>query len=127
MAKHPDWAEFTPESPTYDLIMFDGGGASEQEVALTRDEFLALKRHLAAMRGYTAAEPMTHIGVITLARDRASAEGETGLPEKSPQQIASYLQVARWLYLHCPEAVVSTTEGFDDILEEIANPEDRAA
>jgi hypothetical protein len=43
----------------YRLIV-DGHSRWLQEVELTRDEFIALKQHLATMRGYTVPQEATH-------------------------------------------------------------------
>lgn len=48
----PEWALQTPPENSYDLTMFDSGGDSIEEVELSRAEYIALKRHLAVMRGY---------------------------------------------------------------------------
>ena len=49
----PDWVNETPDDYAYDLTMYEGGGSvSGQDISLTRDEFVALKQHLAVMRGY---------------------------------------------------------------------------
>jgi hypothetical protein len=124
MAEIPDWVDETPESKTYDLIMWEGdGGMSEQEIRISRAEFVALKAHLAALRGYTVTSAEDCIAKIGTELDTAKLEGENGLPENSPQQIATYLAVARWLYRHCPEAVVCTVECYDEALEDIADTE----
>lgn len=52
----PEWALKTFPENSYDLTMFDAGGDSIEEVELTRAEYIALKRHLAAMRGYELPE-----------------------------------------------------------------------
>lgn len=33
-----DWANFTPQECTYDLLMSDPGGSGIQQIELTRDE-----------------------------------------------------------------------------------------
>lgn len=50
--ERPDWVDETPEEPTYDLSMWDPGGSEEQSIPITRKEFIALKQHLAELRGY---------------------------------------------------------------------------
>lgn len=47
----PEWLEEMPGEASYDLTMFGPGGESVQEVSLARDEYVALKVHLAATRG----------------------------------------------------------------------------
>jgi hypothetical protein len=54
----PEWVNETPDPQIYSLVMYDGGGASVQEIDdLTREEFCALKKHLAAMRGLSFTAP----------------------------------------------------------------------
>lgn len=48
----PDWLTHTPDETIYSLTMFDGGGTAVQDIEITRDEYLALKAHLANLRGY---------------------------------------------------------------------------
>jgi hypothetical protein len=48
----PAWATNTPAETSYDLTMFDADGGEQQSVDLSRDEFIALKTHLAKMRGF---------------------------------------------------------------------------
>ena len=50
----PDWLE-TPDDTSYCLTMFDSGGSSQQEIELTREEFVALKEHLAGRRSQPEA------------------------------------------------------------------------
>jgi hypothetical protein len=49
----PDWLTDTPPVD-YSLEMYVG--ESQQTISLTREEFIALKLHLAAMRGYAIPE-----------------------------------------------------------------------
>jgi len=51
----PDWVDLTPEDILYDLAMYNDHGGG-QEIEITREEFIALKQHLAALRGYTARQ-----------------------------------------------------------------------
>jgi hypothetical protein len=46
----PDWLDETPRETEYLLLMNDGAGESQQEIDMTREEFIALKRHLATIR-----------------------------------------------------------------------------
>jgi hypothetical protein len=50
----PDWVTETPDETTYSISMFDDGGVSVQNIEITREEYCALKAHLAALRGYGA-------------------------------------------------------------------------
>lgn len=49
----PDWIDETPEElPTkYEIVMWVGEG-DEQNIGITRAEYIALKQHLAKLRGY---------------------------------------------------------------------------
>jgi hypothetical protein len=53
----PEWVTDTPEDIYYDLTMIEVYGGADQQISLTRDEFIALKDHLAKMRGYVAGQP----------------------------------------------------------------------
>lgn len=52
----PDWVNETPDETTYDLTMYGDHGGSIQEIDLARAEYIALKAHLAKLRGYTVPE-----------------------------------------------------------------------
>ena len=108
-AEIPEWVNETPEECTYDLTMDDGDGSNIQDVELTRDEYLALKKHLAAMRGYTVPEFRTLIG-----------NGPEGYNASDEQQVASHLETARDWYLHCPELVVFQSDELDALLAKLA-------
>jgi len=47
----PDWATTTPCEQEYELSMWDSDEAV-QNIHMSRDEYLALKAHLANLRGY---------------------------------------------------------------------------
>jgi hypothetical protein len=47
----PDWLTETPYECEYSLLMY-GPDQNEQEVHMARAEYIALKQHLAEMRGY---------------------------------------------------------------------------
>jgi hypothetical protein len=59
-AQVPDWVNVTPDEPEYSLTMFDQGLEPEQEINLTRGEFIRLKRWVAALRSYGLRTPMDH-------------------------------------------------------------------
>src|ERR1019366_6240860 len=46
-----DWANNTPRDFDYDLMMYDKYDGERQHIALRRSEYIALKGHLAGMRG----------------------------------------------------------------------------
>jgi hypothetical protein len=57
-AEVPDWVNETPDDTEYILAMHDQEFQIEQEVNLTRGEFIRLKRWLAALRGYSLGTPL---------------------------------------------------------------------
>lgn len=46
----PEWLA-TPDDIEYELLMSDSGGETVQQIDITRAEYIALKRHLAELRG----------------------------------------------------------------------------
>ena len=50
----PGWVASIPPDHSYSLDMYANGDVSVQVVDLTRAEFIALKEHLAGMRGYAS-------------------------------------------------------------------------
>lgn len=50
-APPPDWVTTTPADHSYSLDMYENSDHTIQSVELTRAEFIALKEHLARMRG----------------------------------------------------------------------------
>jgi trehalose-6-phosphatase len=46
-----EWIE-TPQQAEYELVMSDWDGGSLQEVAITREEYIELKRYLAVLRDW---------------------------------------------------------------------------
>jgi hypothetical protein len=54
--ERPEWLD-TPSDYLYILMMSDGDAQTPQEINdITREEFIALKVHLAKMRGYDVPE-----------------------------------------------------------------------
>jgi hypothetical protein len=56
--KRPDFLTWTPEDTGYNLVMFKGAD-SEQDIKISRDEFMKLKCYLASLRGYPVPDPLT--------------------------------------------------------------------
>jgi hypothetical protein len=52
----PKWVTETPADHLYELEMFESSDRVIETIELTRDEYIELKEHLAAMRGYTKEE-----------------------------------------------------------------------
>lgn len=50
--KLPEWIHQTPEETSYALLMWEPDGGCEQEIELTRSEYIKLKQYLALLRGY---------------------------------------------------------------------------
>ncbi len=49
----PEWASRTPSEDSYALVMLNGGGGVSERVEMSRAEYIALKRQLAMMRGFS--------------------------------------------------------------------------
>lgn len=117
----PDWVNDTPPEARYDLTMYVDRGDG-QEINITREEFIELKRHLAAVRGYV---PGGSEGVKDLLDDLVKELGQdpssTIIADK--QQVAFHLVVAREIYRRCPEAVVGPEELFGGILRRLSEEE----
>jgi hypothetical protein len=47
----PEWLTETPRDHGYQLVMFENDESSIQTVDMDREEYIAMKEHLAAMRG----------------------------------------------------------------------------
>lgn len=84
----PDWLE-TPEPDDYNICMFSDG-ATIDVVDVDRSEYLALKHHLAAMRGHGHEEQMR----------------EFSANEPDEQQLAFRLEDAQDFYRKCPALVM---------------------
>lgn len=60
----PDWVTETRDELSYVLLIThdrsDGVDGSMEGLDLTRDEYIALKRHLAEMRGYKVPAEAAH-------------------------------------------------------------------
>ena len=54
----PDWVTETPAEAVYSLEMWDSDSTAVEDIYLTRAEYIALKQHLATMRGITPTPPM---------------------------------------------------------------------
>jgi hypothetical protein len=54
-----DWVGYTPPDHSYGMSMYENDDISSQTIELTRDEYLALKKQVAEMRGYATARAKT--------------------------------------------------------------------
>ena len=110
----PAWVEDMPLAPDFNLTMYDHYGGAEQEIDLTRDEYIALKAHLAAMRGYTVGDFQARIADL-------ATTGPEGYRCSDLQQIASHLETARDFYRHCPDLVVFDSDELAEYIEDLAH------
>jgi hypothetical protein len=108
----PDWVEDTPADPSYSLAVFDNEGNMPQEIDVTRDEYIALKRHLAAMRGYFVTDIPAQ--VAALCNDAPEV-----YRQKDEQQIARHLETARDFYRACPDLVVFDSDELADYVKKL--------
>jgi hypothetical protein len=97
-----DWIDYTPEAPTYVLDMWEAGDGL-QSVDLTRDEFVALKRHLAEMRGIAPRSIGREAAEEPLEESSADALEEKieWLRKSEAQDFAVSLNIARILWRRC--------------------------
>ena len=110
----PDWVKETPADHLYTLTMFENSDAGIEEIQMSRAEYIALKAHLAALRGYT-------VGNI---RDRAinlDNDLPPGYRNGDLQQNARHLENARAIYRACPELVVVKSSKLDRILATLSD------
>jgi hypothetical protein len=56
-AETPDWVTETPELNSGYSLMMEDQSIWEQDIQLTRTEYIALKAHLAKLRGYVSVAP----------------------------------------------------------------------
>jgi hypothetical protein len=114
----PDWVEGTPVEPSYSLAMFDNEGNTPQEIDVTRAEYVALKRHLAAIRGYRCPDPADVHGMETILKDLATeftySDG-SGI-DKDISQIARHVMVARDIFRRTPDLITYREPGLDQLL-----------
>jgi len=109
----PEWVKHTPDVRTYELLTWEGEEGATfaiQQVALTHAEYIALKDHLAALRGYQIGDLNARVGKLT---------SQNPAPPDA-QQTARFIQTAREYYRRCPDLVVFESEDFDEQLEELA-------
>lgn len=71
----PDWVNETPDATDYSLMM-NTRGDCEQDIPMTREEFIRLKRCLAALRGLPLGAPREHWDYH-----------HTSLRERSPEEL----------------------------------------
>lgn len=114
----PFWVDSTTPEHAYRLVLLESADAAhDEDIDLTRDEYIALKKQLAGMRGYK-------VGHVT-EKHACIAELAKSLPaeyrQKDEQQNARHLQNARIIYRHCSDLVVFESEKLDQSLQELAD------
>jgi hypothetical protein len=113
----PYWVTSTHPDHAYKLVLFENSDGGVEEVEMTRDEYIELKRHIAATRGYTSGDAAQRVD--ELVKEMGVRRG-SGLPSPDPQNVAAYLIIAREFYRLCPEATVAPGAEFEETLEQIA-------
>ncbi len=112
----PYWVTSTHPEHSYQLVLFENNDSGVEEIDLTRAEYMALKQHLAGMRGY-------RLGHLT-DRRTCIAELNKSLPEayrqRDEQQNARHLEIAREIYRHCTDLVVFESEKLDQCLKQLS-------
>ncbi len=110
----PNWVDDTWPEQTYELQIM--GDTSQELIDMTRDEYITLKAHLAAMRGYkvpTAAE------AIALVKSTESLD----IYHSDDYQVARHIEIARDIYQELPELVMIASEDFDAEIRKLAEHE----
>jgi hypothetical protein len=75
MPNIPEWASSTPYDAGYQLAM-DNGETDIQVVKMNREEYEALKEHLAAMRGYRHESELAACSAAGLSDETVKAARE---------------------------------------------------
>jgi hypothetical protein len=97
---------FTPPDHSYELTMFENNDSSIQAVSMDREEYIALKEHLAAMRG---PQTDTRVGKLEVLQTAETPAAE------------AVSQVPDWIY-ETPEPMsysIAMTEPGGDHLQDI--------
>jgi hypothetical protein len=100
----PDWMKETPEECSYNLTMYGSSGDGIQQIDLSRGEYEALKRQLAAdrgrsevadqePRGKTVGRPMSEEGAST--KDTKAQERNRPTPSELRARVRPHAGVAR--------------------------------
>ena len=98
----PDWVTSTPPDNFYSLTMFQNGFGVEEIDDIDRDEYITLKEHLAAMRGYGYAEQMAAF----VASQTEKAAFPDGADRVDLEQLALGLDDAQEFYRNYPALVM---------------------
>jgi hypothetical protein len=112
----PDWVNDTPPDNEYCLmIMSEFTTTTPQAIDLSRDEYIALKAHLAALRGYELDRNLEER--LSQVSDEIKANFHSVLPELD--QVVNGLQIAREMFERCPDLVMLKSETLDADLDAI--------
>jgi hypothetical protein len=90
----PDWVNETPDDVEYSMMMYDVGGQCEQEIHMTREEFIRLKRWLAALRVYDLRSPMDRFTAGHV-RGKSESEQTAQVLEISQEEIEMVMDLER--------------------------------
>jgi hypothetical protein len=118
MPELPEWVTATPADHLYSLSMFENSDASIEEVHMSRDEYIALKYHLAAMPGFGIGED-PQAAIAAIAWKPLDEENNVSF-SKQDQQVAGQILTARAIYKLCPDAVVYCGDSFIEKVQELA-------
>jgi hypothetical protein len=115
----PLWfSQGEPETHSYSMVMqhpdTEEISCACDLIEMTREEYMALRLHLAAMRGYTIGDFRARIAELEV-------EGHTRPGDL--QQAACHLETARAVYRVCPDLVVHDSAELAEYIEERADPE----
>ena len=110
----PNWVDDTWPEQTYELQIM--GDTSQELIDMTRDEYITLKAHLAAMRGYKV--PMA-AEAIALVKSTESLD----IYHSDDYQVARHIEIARDIYQELPELVMIASEDFDAEIRKLAEHE----
>lgn len=114
--KTPDWVNDTPPDNEYRMsVASDCQLANLETIDLSREEYIALKAHLAAIRGYASAGKLED----RLAEVTDQIESSSTIITPGLDQVTSHLQSAREMFRRCPDLVMLKSETIDADLDEI--------
>lgn len=111
--KLPDWVNHTPNDHSYSLLMIENDEAGIQTVDLSRAEFIALKSHVASMRGYMPEGFADRFRAI-------AARGDYKNDYEDQHELAINIENAREIYRTWPEVIVSSAKAIDDAIGPLA-------
>ncbi|HWF08032.1 MAG TPA: hypothetical protein VG297_06185 [Bryobacteraceae bacterium] len=94
-------------------MLFESNDHGVEGIEMSRAEYIALKAHLAAMRGYTVGDFRAKIAEVM-------STGIDGLNTSDLQQTTSHLETARDFYCAFPELVVYDSPELDEYIEKEA-------